>query len=217
MAEYKQLQTKMETIDVEGRTVRAIVSTGDLDAGNDIIMPTAFVKSLSTPSIRKRIKMLWQHKVDVVIGKPLNMEVMSDGSLLTETYISKIQKGEDYLTQAKEGIIDEFSIGFGDTVADYNEKGNRQIHDLTLMEYSAVTWGMNENTQTLGIKAINEPDARVIERVLREAGFSVSQAKAMANAGVKCLREVDQQVNDAKAMDEIKQAIAELNQKVKGI
>ncbi len=210
--EYKQLSAKSEIVDVEGRIVRAIVSTSDVDDGLDIIMPGAFSKSLSTDSIRKRVKMLWQHKHDYPIGKPTLMEELPQGGLMTESYVSRIQKGTDYLTLASEGIITEFSIGFTTDESSY-DKDIRKISDLTLFEYSPVTWGMNSNTQLLGIKSIDRIDAREIERVLREAGLSRSQAKAIACAGVKSLREVG---DEEKALAALHEAVNKFSTTIKG-
>lgn len=189
--EFKQLMCEQKVLDQKERIVEAIVSTSDLDDGGDIIEQGAFDKSIESNA--SRIKMLWQHKTDQPIGRPLEMRELENGGLYTRSYVSKIQKGQDYLTLAEEGIVTEFSIGF--TIPEgksaYDEDGIRRIKEINLMEYSPVTWGMNKNTQLIGIKSIEELRPKEIERVLREAGLTESQAKAIAAAGYRALREAD--------------------------
>jgi hypothetical protein len=100
------------------------------------------------------------------------------------------------------------SIGFIAKEADYNEDGVRIIKDLDLMEVSLVNFPMNEMAVVTSVKSL---DVREIERVLREAGLSRSQAKAIAGAGVKSLREAseadDQWAEMKAALDEFKSTL----------
>lgn len=213
--EYKQSRVEIKAVDDEQRIVSAIVSTSDLDDGGDIIMPGAFKKTITENA--RRIKMLWQHKSDTPIGKPVFMEEMPSGGLRVDSYVSRIQKGEDYLTLAKEEIVTEFSIGYIAKEWSHDDDGIRRISELELMEFSPVTWGMNKHTQLLGIKSIEDLNPRIIEQVLRDAGLSRSQAKAIAGAGVKCLREADQkQAQEAEALEAAKAAIDSIMQTIKG-
>ncbi len=184
--EYKKLGFQLKELDVTGRTIEAIVSTSDLDGGNDIIMPGAFAETLRDDS--KRVKMLWQHMSHKPIGKPLEMRETSQG-LYVKGLVSKIQLGEDYLTLASEGIVDEFSIGY--SVKDFEMEGDiRKIKSLKLWEFSPVTWGMNENTVLLGIKSMAQAQPKQIEEALRDVGFSIKEAKAIMSGGIKSLRDV---------------------------
>lgn len=209
--EYKKLGFQLKELDITGRTIEAIVSTSDLDGGNDIIMQGAFAETLRDDS--KRVKMLWQHMSHKPIGKPIEMRETSQG-LYVKGLVSKIQLGEDYLTLASEGIVDEFSIGY--SVKDFEMEGDiRKIKSLKLWEFSPVTWGMNENTVLLGIKSMADARPREIEEALRDVGFSIKEAKAIMSGGIKSLRDVGitENSNDFSAV------IAELktfNQIIKG-
>lgn len=184
--EYKKLGFQLKELDITGRTIEAIVSTSDLDGGNDIIMQGAFAETLRDDS--KRVKMLWQHMSHKPIGKPIEMRETSQG-LYVKGLVSKIQLGEDYLTLASEGIVDEFSIGY--SVKDFEMEGDiRKIKSLKLWEFSPVTWGMNENTVLLGIKSMADARPREIEEALRDVGFSIKEAKAIMSGGIKSLRDV---------------------------
>lgn len=184
--EYKKLGFQLKELDITGRTIEAIVSTSDLDGGNDIIMQGAFAETLRDDS--KRVKMLWQHMSHKPIGKPIEMRETSQG-LYVKGLVSKIQLGEDYLTLASEGIVDEFSIGY--SVKDFEMEGDiRKIKSLKLWEFSPVTWGMNENTVLLGIKSMAQAQPKQIEEALRDVGFSIKEAKAIMSGGIKSLRDV---------------------------
>lgn len=186
--ERKQLGIEIKEIDMKGRTIEAIVSTSDLDDGGDIILPGAFARTLREDA--KRVKMLWQHQGHKPIGKPLEMRELPQGGLFVKSYVSKIQQGEDFLTLAEEKIVDEFSIGY--SVNESEDDGAiRKISDLKLWEFSPVTWGMNPNTSLLSIKSIEKVCPKEIERVLRDAGLSIKEAKSLISGGFKCLRDAD--------------------------
>jgi len=209
--EYKRSSVELKEVDEEKRIISAVVSTSDLDDGGDIIMPGAFSRTIREN--QKRIKMLWQHKSDTPIGRPTFMEEMPSGGLRVDSYVSRIQKGEDFLTLAKEEIVTEFSIGFIAKEWSHDDDGIRRITDLDLMEFSPVTWGMNKNTQLIGIKSADDLTPKNIEAILREAGLSRSQAKAIACAGLRSLREADRKTSvDEELLKAVKASIHEYAQ-----
>lgn len=200
--EYKALQFKAEDVDGDSRMISGYASTYDLDQGGDIIVKGAFAKTLETNS--KRVKVLWQHNSQMPIGRPLSM-VEDERGLYVQSYIAKTRQGDEALELAREGIIDSMSIGYVVRDADYKDDGVRLIKELDLMEYSLVTWPMNEAAVITGVKSL---EVREIERVLREAGLSRSQAKAIAGAGLKSLREADSKAaDDAEAREALKASI----------
>jgi HK97 family phage prohead protease len=184
--EYKAVQFKADSVDAEKRIVSGYASTYDLDQGGDIITRGAFAKTLETQG--NRVKVLWQHNSQMPIGRPISM-AEDDRGLYVESYIAKTRQGDEALELAKEGIIDSMSIGYMVNESEYKDDGVRVIKELTLMEYSLVTWPMNQGAVITGVKSV---DVRDVEKTLRDAGFSRSQAKAIAGAGVKSLREADQ-------------------------
>lgn len=209
--EYKKLGFQLKELDITGRTIEAIVSTSDLDGGNDIIMPGAFAETLRDDA--KRVKMLWQHMSHKPIGKPLEMRETSQG-LYVKGLVSKIQLGEDYLTLASEGIVDEFSIGY--SVKDFEMDNDvRKIKSLKLWEFSPVTWGMNENTVLLGIKSMAHAQPKQIEEALRDVGFSIKEAKAIMSGGIKSLRDVGVS-NESTDFSAIMAELKTINQIIKG-
>lgn len=187
--EYKAIQFKADNVDETERVISGYASTWDKDLGGDIIARGAFAETLSSRA--DRVKVLWQHDQRTPIGKPRVMRE-DDKGLYVESYIARTDKGNEALTLAQDGIIDSMSIGFtlSDDDYEYKDDGTRVIRSLNLMEFSLVTWPMNEAAVITGVKSL---DPREIERVLCEAGLSRSQAKRIASVGIKSLREADQE------------------------
>jgi len=205
--EYKALQFKADDVDADKRMISGYASTYDLDKGGDIIVRGAFQKTLSEGAAK--VKVLWQHNSQMPIGRPVSMTEDERG-LFVESYIAKTRQGDEALELAREGIIDSMSIGYMVNESEYKDDGVRVITELTLMEYSLVTWPMNEAAIITGIKSL---EVREIERVLREAGLSRSQAKAVACAGVKSLREADQKAaTDAESLEAFNASLKTLMQ-----
>ena len=208
--EHKALQFKAEDVSTESRIISGYASTYDLDQGGDIIVKGAFTKTLETNA--KRVKVLWQHDSGTPIGRPVKMQEDERG-LYVESYIAKTRQGDEALELAKEGIIDAMSIGYMVNESDYKDDGVRVIKELTLMEYSLVTWGMNEQALITGVKSA---DVRNLELILREAGYSRSQAKAIAGAGLSRLREVDEDDSNEKQMAELQAALSQFQSTLTG-
>ena len=210
--ERKNLQIEVKEFDAGTGVFSGFASTSDLDRGNDIIVKGAFSRTLSERG--DRVKILWQHDMDKPIGKPLQLKE-TEGGLFIEGKLSDTERGREALTLLKDGVIDSMSIGYSVKEADYNEDGVRVIRDLDLFEVSLVTFPMNEQARVTAVKSV---DVRTVEKVLRDAGYSRSQAKAIAGAGVKSLREADeQQAKDEAMTEEVKTALNELLNKMKGI
>lgn len=198
--EYKALQFKADNVDSDERIISGYASTYDLDQGGDIIVKGAFTNTLSSG---RSVKVLWQHKQDAPVGKPRLMRE-DDQGLYVEAYIAKTARGDEALALAKDGIIDTFSIGYSVNESEYKDDGVRLIKELTLYEFSLVTFPMNEKAIITGVKSA---DVRNLELILREAGYSRSQAKAIAGAGLSRLREVDEDDSSEKELAELKAAL----------
>lgn len=197
--EHKSVAFKAD--DIEGRTFKGYASTYDKDLGGDIIVPGAFAKTLSERAVR--VKVLWQHSEP--IGRPLMMRE-DDKGLYVEAQISKTRLGDEALELMRDGVIDQMSIGYSvpQGKSEYNQDGNRVIKELKLYEFSAVTFPMNEAAIITGVKSLSYKE---IERVLREAGLSRSQAKAIASGGVGNLREAEEH---AQKNDQFRESLAAL-------
>ena len=208
--DFKSIQFKAEDVEVSERIFKGYASTYDLDQGGDIIVKGAFAKSLATNA--SRVKVLWQHKTDVPIGKPMVMRE-DDRGLYVEAKISDTTTGRDAMTLLRDGVIDSMSIGYIVGESDYKDDGVRIIKELDLFEFSLVSYPMNEKAVITAVKGL---DVREIERVLREAGLSKSQAAKIAAAGVKSLREAGDEVKLDAELKELQDAIVNFQRTLTG-
>jgi HK97 family phage prohead protease len=203
--DYKSLQFKADDVDQKERIFKGYASTYDLDSGGDIIVKGAFAKSLEA----NKVKVLWQHKTDVPIGRPLLMREDEKG-LYVEAKISQTTAGNDAMTLLMDGVIDSMSIGYITKESEFRNDGVRLLKEVDLFEFSLVSYPMNDKAVITQVK--NQFDVRELENILREAGYSNSQAKKMATAGIKSLREVG---DEQKALAELHAAISNLQSTLK--
>lgn len=168
--EYKALQFKSDDVNMSSRTFAGYASTWDEDLGGDIISKGAFNKTMER---KDRIKVLWQHNEP--IGKSLNMGTDSKG-LFVEGKISKTRLGDEAIELMNDGVIDQMSIGFSipNGKSEYNEKGNRLIHEVKLYEYSLVTFPMNEKAIITSVKSLSQ--------AIRNGNYDANEVKELSEA-----------------------------------
>ena len=145
-------------IEPESRTVKACWSRiGNVDLDNDIIVAEAFTKTIKErgPKGKNMIWSLVDHKADMAhtLGKPKELYIEGD-MLVAVTDLIETECGEDAIKLYEAGLINQHSIGFSTLKSDVNQKtGVRTITELKLYEGSAVLWGANPETPTLGFKS----------------------------------------------------------------
>lgn len=150
-------------VDTEKRTVKAVwASMGNVDLDNDVIMPGAFTKTITErgPKGKQLIWSLIDHDASLkcAIGKPSEL-YEENNKLIAITKIIDSEVGEDIICLYNEGLINQHSIGFsipnGKSKIDNNV---RYISEVVLYEGSAVLWGANPDTPTIGMfKGIEKP------------------------------------------------------------
>ena len=156
LVEKQDIGYNIMDVDSEQRRVKAVwARCGNIDLDNDIIVPEAFTKTLAErgPSGKNLIWSLVDHCADMnnVIGKPEQLYVEND-MLIAITPIVETEKGEDIIKMYEAGLINQHSIGFSTIKSNVNKEGVRTITELKLYEGSAVLWGANPETPTLGFK-----------------------------------------------------------------
>ena len=149
--EYKATEFKADSVDTKARTFSGYASTWDLDQGNDIIQKGAFTKTLTERG--NRVKILWQHSEP--LGMPVSMREDAKG-LFVEGRISKTRLGDEALELMRDGVVDQMSIGFQipQGKSSYDAKNIRTITEVKLMEFSPVTFPMNEAAHILDVKSL---------------------------------------------------------------
>jgi HK97 family phage prohead protease len=158
---------------------------GNVDLGGDIVERGAFEEIAKTKDGQVRI--LYQHDMRQPIGKAIVKQdengLHFDGKLVLEDATAR--KCYAFM---KAGILDGMSIGYDvlDNGSEMMNSGIRKLKRLKLWEISLVTFGMNP---LAGVDTVKSAEAiktvREFEEFLRDAGFSVAQAKSIASVGFK--------------------------------
>lgn len=178
---------------------------GVVDTYAEVVAPGAFNASLEARAGRP-VPILWQHQQDSPIG--VYTEIREDerglyveGSLL----VGEVAKAREAYALLKVGAVSGLSIGYFVRQSSYDEKtGVRTLTQLDLEEVSIVTMPANDEARIETIKSKlargGIPTIRELETVLRDAGFSKSQAAAIATRGFTGLRDADQANPDLSAI-----------------
>ena len=163
---------------------------GEVDQGGDKIMAGAYAKSLAKlAAAANRVKMLWQHDRHAPIGVWDEVREDAKGLWVKGRVLTDLTQGKEVFTLLEQGAIDGLSIGYRTVAATRDAKGNRVMTELELWEVSLVTFPMQTTARVTSVKAYDEfqagqtaPLKRDVEDYLREAGFSITEAKAGASA-----------------------------------
>jgi len=178
------LALEVKNLDEAGHIEGVAAAYGNVDYGFDRILPGAARKSLEGKS---SLPMLLYHDHKRPVGKWARM-TDTDGGLLVEGKISvKTREGGEAYELVKDGSLGGLSIGYRNPTGQM--KGNiREIKSLDVHEVSLVTVAMNPLTNITGVKDIlgggDLPSLPQFEEFLREAGFSKTQATAIAGKGL---------------------------------
>lgn len=172
---------EVKNVDSKKRIVQAYGSKfGNIDSDFDMIMPGAFTKTINEngPTGKNRIFHLWQHKTDQILGKP--SIIKEDGfGLYFESQIEDTTLGNDVLKLYDKGIINEHSIGYS-VVKFENHEDHFKLTEIRLFEISAVTWGANAETPTVGMKTEDKAkfifdELASLRKLLRHGGLETEE------------------------------------------
>jgi HK97 family phage prohead protease len=165
---------------------------GVVDQGMDVVERGAFTKSLGSG---RNVKMLWQHDSAQPIGVFDVMQEDERGLFVRGRLLKGIKQSEEAMVLMRAGAIDSMSIGY--RVSEAAEEGGGRIRKLMhvdLFEISLVTFPMLEVAKITAMKSITT--IREFEKALRDAGFSKTEAKAIAADGFKGLSDHRDDVED---------------------
>ena len=159
----KALPLEVKDIDATKGVVTFYGSAfGNKDSDGDIVVPGAYTKTLSEsgPAGTGRIRHLWQHDSQEIIGKFLGASQDGHG-LLLESQLAKTARGKDAAALYELGV-GEHSIGYVTLKNDRRADGN-YLQELRLREVSFVTWGANALTPLVGMKGEDLTPAEAIK------------------------------------------------------
>lgn len=161
------------------------------DQGGDIVVAGAFTESLKRwQKNGRQVPVLWQHKTDEPIGswpelKEDDHGLLGNAELWTDDapYARIAHKG------MKTKTITGLSIGYRVKREEYDKKaGANRLIELDLVEISVVTNPMHDDARVQTVKQMIEagklPTLPEFEDFLCEAGFSKTQARAIAGSGL---------------------------------
>ena len=202
---HRQVAFKTDKVSEDG-TFKGYASVfGNIDSYNEIVAAGAFGKSLEEARKSGPVPILWQHdSTQPIGGDELLTEdthgLKADGFLL----INEIPQARQAHALLKRGVVKGLSIGYQVDADSVDKKtGVRTLHELSLKEYSIVTFPANTLANVESVKhAVREgrlPTLSEFEDFLREAGFSKSQATAVAGHGLRKL--LDRCETDGKASE----------------
>lgn len=181
-----------------------------IDSYRDIVMPGAFAESIKSHKASKTMPaLLWQHDSRDPIGIWTDMEEDAHGLKMTGKLAMGTQKGRETYELLKLGAVRGLSIGFNvpEGGEEFNEERSVwELSKINLWETSVVTFPANQEAQVTEVRAALEegifPSVRKLEEFLmRDAGFSRSQAQTIINHGYKSLtRDAESDIDIAKTL-----------------
>ena len=157
---------------------------GVRDNYDDVISKGAFVQSLKDHKAAGTMPaMLWQHDADKPIGVWTEMVEDEKGLRIKGQLAMETVKGKEAHALLKMGALNGLSIGFMSKEWAYDRETEvRTLTAIDLWEVSLVTFPANEKARVTNVKSADELQApKDAEKVLRDAGFSKSDATAFVS------------------------------------
>ena len=177
----------------------------EIDSYRDIVKRGAFEKTLTdTESKGRAVPILWQHDASKPIGVYTSLKEDERGLYVEGQLNMDVQQAREALSLLRQKALSGISIGYNSVRYDTDVKsGVRRLYELKLFEASLVTFPACDSARVTDVKTIladgNLPSLPEFEDFLCEAGFSRSQAKAIAGNGLTKLirREVGSDEDEA--------------------
>lgn len=177
----------------------------EIDSYRDIVKRGAFEKTLAESESKGRaVPILWQHDAAKPIGVYTELKEDEHGLYVEGQLNMDVQQAREALSLLRQKALSGISIGYNSVRYDTDVKsGVRRLYELKLHEASLVTFPACDGARVTDVKTIladgQLPSLPEFEDFLCEAGFSRSQAKAIAGNGLTKLirREVGSDEDDA--------------------
>jgi HK97 family phage prohead protease len=173
--------------------LEAVVSVfNNVDSVGDRVLPGFFEQSLKG----KMPKGVWMHDWNAPVAKTLEArELYPNDPLLPDSlkglgglyvkakFNQNTQRGREAFSDIKEGIIDEFSIGYSVQEDRIAPDGARELVKGTLFEWSPVLFGANPQTAIVSAKGLTQDIDDVGAEVVRLVAARLSSlVDALQNA-----------------------------------
>lgn len=167
---------------------------GVVDSYNEIVAPGAFIDTIAERTAKgRKLPVLWQHRSDMPIGAYTVLREDSTGLYVEGHLLVKdVALAREAHALLSAGVVTGLSIGYWTRSSAFDEKtAIRTLTQLDLEEVSLVTFPANDDARVEAVKFKlahgGLPTIPEFERVLRDAGFSRTQAATVAAYGLKHL------------------------------
>jgi len=192
---------EVKAVDDQGNFEGYASVFNNVDLGDDIILPGAFIKVKTTRA--GQLKLALFHDLRKLVGTA-DFTQDSHGLHLKGRVNLNVSYAKDaYELMRDGGPLDSMSIGFNTITAAYEERSGRTVRvikEAELWEASLVPFGMNPEAQITSVKS----DIRLFESALRDRmGLSQKEAAAVASLGFPAIRR-DGAPADTAIVDELK-------------
>jgi HK97 family phage prohead protease len=193
MLQTKEFAFEVKKVGEDGE-IEGYASTfgGAPDSYGDVVMPGAFADTLVAHKRAGTMPlMLWNHKAsELPIGNWTDMAEDGKGLWSLGQLDIEDPMGQRVHKAMKRKSVRGLSIGYETIESEKDDKrpGARLLQKLDLWEVSPTNFPANRRALITGVKATLEhgqlPTLPEFEAFLREAGFSKSQATAIAGKGL---------------------------------
>lgn len=212
---YQNLNLDIKAVQSDGFFSGYGSVNNNVDSYRDMVLPGAFAKSIKDwESKGKMPPVLWQHRSGEPIGVYTKIQEDDHGLHVEgQLLVNDVVKAKEAHALLKAGAIDGLSIGYEPVREEYDRDTKiNKLLEIRLWEVSIVTFPANSQARIDTVKSMiqngERPDLPEFEKFLRDAGFSKSEATAIASHGYR------QMLRDA--ADPVTKAINESIQLLKG-
>ena len=209
MNENKSLNLELKELSAEGIFSAYASIFDNVDYENDTVIKGAFTKSIA----EKTPVMLWNHNTAEPIGiwttvKEDDKGLYVEGKLL----INEVARAKEVYSLLKEGAVSGLSIGYSVNDYTYDEKGIRQLKDVTLHEISLVSIPCNDEARIISVKSIDDlTTLKDVEKYLKSKGLSNKEALTVISSVKKiALPLAESKLNKKNLIDSINKNILKL-------
>ncbi|MEZ5726517.1 MAG: HK97 family phage prohead protease [Hyphomicrobiales bacterium] len=156
--EVKFAPVDLKSVEADGTFSGYASLFGEVDLGQDVVMPGAFRESLRLRGVRG-VKLLFQHDPNEPIGVWLELGEDMKGLYARGRLMPEVTKAREVLSLMRAGALDWLSIGFR-TVQGRTDpaSGVRRLDKIDLWEISVVTFPMLPEARVSAVKRRAERD-----------------------------------------------------------
>ena len=165
--EVKFAPCDLKSVEADGTFSGYASLFGEVDLGQDLVMPGAFRDSLAARGPRG-VKLLFQHDPNEPIGVWLELNEDARGLFARGRLMPEVSRAREVLSLMRAGALDGLSIGFRTVKGRTDAKtGVRRLDKIDLWEISIVTFPMLPEARVSAVKRRHSARGADSGRLLR--------------------------------------------------